>query len=243
MSSEVAPKVTPLKRSRLVDDVVDTVRDLILSGELKAGDPLLQNDLSQRLGISRTPLREAFRVLESEGLVRSFNANNTLQVAEYGFAEIRELYQMREVLDGLAARLVAERGLSAADARRLQANIDEMQRSSLPYQPIGHTNAHSAFHRRIVELSGNKRLNEYMATIAMSFQLLSSRLRRAAEGDEAYSDVDLEALFDASTSQHQAILDALIAGDGREAERKARQHIRAALVAPVLASESDSRAS
>src|SRR4029453_5215247 len=99
------------ERPRLVDDVTNRLRQMIVDGTLSAGQPLLQIELSKKLGVTRPPLRGAFRVLEHEGFVRATNGNNTLEVIGLSNEEMTEIYQYREVIDGLAARLAAKRGI------------------------------------------------------------------------------------------------------------------------------------
>jgi GntR family transcriptional regulator of vanillate catabolism len=214
------------------------LRELIMTGRLRPGQSLLQTKVAEQLGISRTPLREAFCLLEREGLIRYMDGSHTVQVVEYGVREICELYEMREVLDGLAARLVAERGLSRHDDQELQEKIADMREASNPFDPIRHSAAHAEFHGLIAHLAGNRRLQGYMDTIAISFQLLATRLMRASEGDAAFEHVDLQSLFAASLDQHQSILDAIKSRNGRLAEHQARRHIRAAMRSPVLIDES-----
>src|SRR5207302_9523151 len=130
--SEVTTTLNVLNRPRLVDDVVKVLREKIIRGELPAGTQLLQIDLANQLGVSRTPLREAFRILENDGYLKTSNNNRTVEVVTFTAAEMRDMYEIREVIDGLAARLAAARGLSAgaeAEARRLLA---EMARTSKP---------------------------------------------------------------------------------------------------------------
>src|SRR5688572_25417581 len=140
-------------RPRLVDDVVRVLREKIVSGELPAGTQLLQIDLAAQLGVSRTPLREAFRILENEGLLRTSNNNRTVEVVTITAAELREMYQIREVIDGLAVRLASQRGLAPeveASARKL---LTEMAASSKPYNPLRRIEAHAAFHTLFIEHS------------------------------------------------------------------------------------------
>src|SRR5579862_4729146 len=119
-------EIPAFERTRLVDDVTDRLRSMIIDGTLAPGTTLLQIDLAERLGVSRTPLREAFRILEYEGFVRIANGNKTLEVVDLSDDDIIELYQFREVIDGLAARLAAKRGISDADYEMLMGRIDEM---------------------------------------------------------------------------------------------------------------------
>src|SRR4051794_34839107 len=122
-------QASPLQRVRLVDQVTDRLRSMIVSGELLPGHPLLQIQLSERLGVSRTPLREAFRILERDGLVRVSNGNQTVEVTEMTPTEITEIYQIREALDGLAARLLASTGMTAEVEKSLSQSITKMDKT------------------------------------------------------------------------------------------------------------------
>src|SRR6516165_7232404 len=113
--------------TRLADEVSHLLRDLILRGQLAPGTPLLQVQLAERLGVSRTPLREAFRILERDGLLRISNGNKTVEVIELDRQHLIETYQVREVIDGLAARLAAAHGLSERSANRMEQAIDRME--------------------------------------------------------------------------------------------------------------------
>src|SRR5215469_15430926 len=107
------------QRSRLADEVADILRKQIITGELGSGTQLLQIQLAERLGVSRTPLREAFRILERDGLVKISNGNKTVAVAHLGVEDQLATYEVRAVTDGLAARLTALRGLPGRLAERL----------------------------------------------------------------------------------------------------------------------------
>src|SRR5437667_7461250 len=101
--SEVTTTLNVLNRPRLVDDVVKVLREKIIRGELPAGTQLLQIDLANQLGVSRTPLREAFRILENDGYLKTSNNNRTVEVVTFTAAEMRDMYEIREAIDGLAA--------------------------------------------------------------------------------------------------------------------------------------------
>src|SRR2546421_8066869 len=148
--------VKPIRRARLVDGVVEQLRTLILSGALPPGQSLRQIEVSERLGVSRTPLREAFRVLEREGFVRISNGNNTLEVVGPSPEEMIELYQVREVIDGLAARLSAQRGAPADALDRLSDLVDEMRELDTAEKGPWRAALHADFHAGIAELSGNQ---------------------------------------------------------------------------------------
>src|SRR4051794_28051850 len=111
---------------RLVDEVVSRLRDNIIDGTIPAGSRLPQVALAEQLGVSRTPLREALRVLESEGLLRTADNNRTVEVVQVTPDDLRDMYELREVIDGLAARLAAGKGLSPADTQRAEYLLTEL---------------------------------------------------------------------------------------------------------------------
>jgi GntR family transcriptional regulator of vanillate catabolism len=219
-------------RPRLVDDVVRVLREKIVSGELPAGTQLLQIDLAAQLGVSRTPLREAFRILENEGLLRTSNNNRTVEVVTITAAELREMYQIREVIDGLAVRLASQRGLFPeveAEARRL---LNELAASSKPYNPLKRIEAHAAFHTLFIEHSGNERLRAQIPLIRASSAALYLPFIDDPDVVELVDAGKLtthKRLLDESQIQHAAILQLVLEGKHDKAETEARRHIRRTL--------------
>lgn len=111
------------------DLVVDVIREAILSGELEPGERLLQDDLAERLQVSSTPVREALRQLESEGILQS-SPNRGVRVAEVDWQAVREIYLIRADLEALATRMAVPR-LTAADLKQLgtlHAQIEDLIR-------------------------------------------------------------------------------------------------------------------
>ena len=217
-----------LNRPRLVDDVVRVLREKIVRGELPAGTQLLQIDLANQLGVSRTPLREAFRILENDGFLKTSNNNRTVEVVTFTAAEMRDMYEIREVIDGLAARLAAGRALSAeaeAQARRL---LTEMASTSEPHDPLRRVEAHSAFHSVFLEHSGNGRLTGLIPLIRASSAAVYLPFIDTPEGIQLTVDGKLtthKQLLDESQDSHEAILDAVLEGKAAKAETAARKHI------------------
>lgn len=215
-------------RPRLVDDVVHVLREKIFRGELPAGTQLLQIDLAAALGVSRTPLREAFRILENDGLVRTSNNNRTVEVVTITSADLQDMYQIREVVDGLAARLAGQRRLppdAATEARRL---LDEMAASCKPYDPVRRTEAHAEFHTLFVLHSGNDRLRALIPLIRASSAALYLPFINDPGAVELVNKGKLTThaeLLDESQHSHGEILEAVLAGDGAAAEKAARAHI------------------
>jgi GntR family transcriptional regulator of vanillate catabolism len=226
-----------LKRTRLVDEVTTRLRELILTDQLEPGVLIRQVELAEQLGVSRTPLREAFRILESDGLVRTSNGNNTMEVVRLSVDEIRQLYEVREVLDGLAARLLAERRLTREETEELRGALEIMEASSNPYNPARYGPAHTRFHCGICDASGNQRLRAYGSVIRLSSQSLTRRL--VALSSDAASEQEQEfvraALIEAERD-HREIFELIAAGDGRAAETAARRHIRRTIRSEYLMS-------
>ena len=226
--SKVTTTLNVLNRPRFVDDVVRILREKIVRGELPAGTQLLQIDLANQLGVSRTPLREAFRILESDGFLRTSNNNRTVEVVTFTAAEIRDMYEIREVIDGLAARLAASRGLSPeaeASARRLLA---EMASTSKPHDPLRRIEAHAAFHSLFLEHSGNSRLVGLIPLIRASSAALALPFIDNPEGVQlsgAGKVSKYKQLLDESQDSHEAILEAVLEQKAPKAETAARKHI------------------
>ena len=219
---------TVLSRPRLVDDVVRALREKIIRGELPPGTQLLQIDLAAQLGVSRTPLREAFRILENDGLLKTSNNNRTVEVVTFTAADLRDMYEIREVVDGLAARLTAARGLSTdeeAQARRLLA---EMSRTSKPHDPLGRTEAHAAFHSFFLEHSGNNQLHSFIPLVRTSSSALRLPFLDSPENVQLPANGAMKShkeLLDESQESHAGILEAVLQGSGSTAEKVARRHI------------------
>ncbi len=206
-----APGVAPLRRRRLVDDAAQALRDAILSGRLPAGTRLRQEDLAAKLAISRTPIREALGRLQQEGLLEILPSQG-VRVVALELEEAAELYDVREVLDGLAARLAARHADPAA-LRRLGATLSRMHQCVRRRDANQWFPAHVAFHDEIFRASGNRRLQTLESVVRLSIRhfhplLLKTRHRLA----DAYAE-------------HRAIYEAIATHDAHDAERLARAHI------------------
>ncbi|MCX4095608.1 GntR family transcriptional regulator [Nocardia sp. alder85J] len=224
--------IKPVQRSRLVDEVVERLRTLILSGELPPGHTLLQIELCERLGVSRTPLREAFRRLEREGFARPSNGNNTLEVVSLTPDDLRNHYQVREVVDGLAARLAAKRGVEAEHLDRLRGLVDHMRTFDSGKNWPRRAALHADLHANIAELSGNRQVVAQIPMIRFTAQMLSLNLNTI--GTE--SPETIAALLGEGENDHREILDAIEAGQGQRAERAARRHIRKTMSSLLIGS-------
>jgi DNA-binding GntR family transcriptional regulator len=203
-------------RVLLATQVVDGLRNLVLSGRIPPGTKLIQEQVAAELGVSRTPLREAMRVLVNEGLLTPIPSSGSVRVVSPSIDEVRDLYQVREVIDGLAARLCTAATLSPSVQAKLKESVDQLARASEPFDLNAFVTAHADFHVLIVASSGNTRVQQMEPLVRMSAQML---FRQFASGGERMRQ---------STAEHQAILRAILAKDPEAAERLARAHISAA---------------
>lgn len=203
--------VGPLKRTRLLDEAAWALREAILKGEFPPGTRLRQVQLATELGISRTPLREALMKLEQEGLIELLPRGG-LRVALLNLDEAVELYDVREVLDGLAARLAAQR-ITEQGLRDLKRHLSQMKDCLARQDAHTWFVAHVAFHDEIFRASGNGRLRALLSVVRLSIQrfhpvLLTTPNRLA----DAYRE-------------HHEIFEAIRVHDPEASERLARAHI------------------
>jgi DNA-binding GntR family transcriptional regulator len=203
--------VAPLKRRRLVDDAAQTLRDAILRGRFRAGARLRQVELADSLGISRTPIREALVRLQDEGLVELLPGGG-VRAKLLNLDEAVELYDLREVLDGLAARLAATRADAPALAR-LERLLERMARSMAGADAHQWFGAHVAFHEEIVRAAGNRPLGRLLSVVRQSVQHFHPLLLRT------------ERRLEHAWNEHRGIYAAIAGRDPAAAERLARAHI------------------
>jgi len=224
----IRARVAPLQRRRLVDDATQILREAILEGRFTAGARLRQTDLADQLTISRTPVRDALGRLQHEGLVELLPRGG-VRVAVLALEEAAELYDLREVLDGLAARLAAQRA-TPATLGRLEKALSRMARCLSRNDTNQWFGAHVAFHDEIMQASGNARLLALAPLVRLSIQRFHPVLLRTPH---RLADADRE---------HREIHAAIAAGDAERAERVARAHIAGAkdvVLKVIVQGESD----
>ena len=204
--------------------VVDRLREMIMSGELEGGERLLEIALSEKLEVSRTPIREALIILSEDGLVE-YRPNRGYVVRTFTLDYIMDAYVIREALEGVACRLAAEKGVSEERYRKMESLLAEADRilnevglKDEARAPLREINDH--FHRFIVEAANNAVLGQALG-IATNIPYSSSRMAHW------YKEDDPEGLFQLRSlhAQHHAILEAIRAGDGYRAEILMRGHI------------------
>jgi DNA-binding GntR family transcriptional regulator len=193
------------------------VRRLILSGDLEPGTVLPQAALARTIGMSTTPLREALRRLKQEGLVE-LDAHRDARVARLDAAEARDLVELRQSLDPLAASLAAERRTDA-ELAAVRAALDGLE--SLSSHPsLDALEKHRRFHAAIYRAAHNTLLADALDSLWDK----SDRYRLHALADERE-----EADRTRSADEHRLLYEALRDGDGEAAADVMRRHVAASL--------------
>jgi DNA-binding GntR family transcriptional regulator len=203
---------------RSAEDAYRAIRDQILRGERAGGEWLREGDLAASLGVSRTPVREALRRLDAEGLVRH-ERNRGVQVASWSLHDLDEIFGLRSVLEPWGSALAAASGLADLDQlRELADAMDTAARGPRPdLDEI--TRLNNQFHRAILTASGHGRLTQLVSSV-VEVPLVW----------RTFSHYSPEAMR-RSLAHHHEIVDALAARDAAWAESVMRSHVRAARAA------------
>lgn len=212
-------------RGTRVEKAVIGLRGLILSGEFAAGSRLPEVALSERLGLSRTPLRQAMDRLVNEGLLERI-ASGGCRVAQFQLEDIYDAIELRGVVEGLAARLAAERGVAAelrAEAREVVDAIDDAIADRVDIDFEAYVRLNARFHELLAVMSGSDLIRREIERVcAMPLASPSAFLR----GQEVIPD--FIASIVRAQDQHHDILDAIAAREGARAEALVREHARLA---------------
>jgi DNA-binding GntR family transcriptional regulator len=186
------------------------VKERLLDGRFPGGTLLSENALARELGISRTPLRQAFGQLEAEGLVELYPRRGAL-VVPISASEADDVHEARELIECHCARRAAEAG------KDLRADLEEAiaaQERALSSAGAGFAQADRRFHRAIVAAAGN-------ALLARSYDALADRHQRIAATTVARDPSRIERFI----AEHRAITEALAAGEGERAAELLRTHL------------------
>ncbi len=182
----------------------------IRDGQLAPGDRLRETELAHRFGVSRTPVREAIRQLEADGLVTHLpRVGATVRKLEY--SEVMELYEMRVVLECAAARMAAR---SASDVEIIEIEAIAAELASVG-KGTEASRLNRQFHRALLDAAKNRFLSKSMFSLQRALMIL---------GPTTLSDAER---YDGAVKEHRAIIEALIARDGATAEAAMRAHILA----------------
>jgi DNA-binding GntR family transcriptional regulator len=219
-----AQPLASLDRSTLRERALEALRTAITSGEYRPGDHLGEEELARRLGVSRGTVREALRHLQQEGLVTA-GARGRLRVHSLSAAEIRDLFQVRAALEGLAVTLLIGSPRRDAAVARLHEALSNLDDPNHDFS--SDIDADLDFHLLLCQLSEN-------SVLVDAWRNLEGRVRITilSDGDEHHSNIR-------SGSHHAPIVDAIEAGDTHQAVKVLQDHMM--IAADRLAGPAGSR--
>ncbi|MEL7567343.1 MAG: GntR family transcriptional regulator [Dehalobacterium sp.] len=187
------------------------LRESIISGKFAPDDHLIEEELAKQLNVSRTPIREAIRKLELEGLVRR-SPRRGVVVRKFSLEDAEEIYDLRSVLEGYAARL-ATKNISMDQINKLKSLLSEMKESIKNGNTIGEMDLHKKWHLTLYAASKNSRLERLLNDYADYLQFFRTlALQNPGRLNE-------------TTEQHESLIHAIESGDSELAEKVAREHV------------------
>ncbi|WP_137702970.1 GntR family transcriptional regulator [Marimonas lutisalis] len=194
-------------------DAYSLLLEAIDLGEFKPGDRLVESDLAERFGVSRTPIREALQRLETQQLLR--RDGRSLIVASLDHNQLSELYVVRAELEGLAARLAA-RHATEEEVRVLRDMVEEDR--ALVDDPSALARANRRFHRQLHLASHNRFLVQQLDLVHQSMALMAT------------TSLAVEGRSETALAEHDAIVSAIEARDEQAAQEALKDHISKAFV-------------
>lgn len=213
MSAEVIahPTIALLQTSSLVNVVHAELEQMILSGRLAPGEKLTEFTIAAKLGISRGPLREAFRMLEEAGLVR-ITKNRGVFVRDIAVEEAIEIFDLRAAMDELVGRKLAE-NISPAQLKEIRSMVDAMEKAVKAKDTYHYHLLNLKFHDRLVELAGNSKLAAIYRKLIKELSLF-----RRLNLEDGW-------LMPISASEHRQIVKAIASGNADAAGKAMFEHV------------------
>lgn len=203
--------MTRIAPTALYQEVAERLRQRIFAHELTPGTWIDEQKLAEQYGISRTPLREALKVLASEGLVE-LKPRRGCYVTEISGQDLDDIFPLMAMLEGRAAAEAVQRA-SAAEVRELKAIHERLEAAARDGRIDAFFEANQEFHRRIQEMSGNRWLLSVIQDLRKVLKL--SRLH----------SLSLEGRLQQSLDEHRAIMAALDSGDRNRVEKQMHDHL------------------
>jgi len=194
------------------DDVVSGIRDLIIEGDIAAGARISERELCDRFGVSRTPLREALKVLASEGLVE-LTPNRGARVTRLTEQDVEDMFEVMGTLEALAGELAAQR-ITDEELAEVKAMHYQMALHHARHELMAYFRLNQAIHRKIFEISRNR-------SLVTVYNTLAGRIRRPR-----YLANISETRWAQALKEHEAILAALEAKDGAALGLILKDHLR-----------------
>ncbi len=193
----------------LKDQVVNAIRKSIIAGELKAGEQIVEAKLAAEMGISRGPIREAIGILEGEGFLA--RAGGLLTVTTLTRKDIFEIYSLRSVIEGLAARIAVEK-FTPGDIEHLEKILWEISRVDPTVDGTVTVTSSLAIHRFVLDKADHRRLLDLWLNLNMQLKMLASVVMTHDTVTDTFS-------------KHAKLIEVLKSGNPDIAEQAMRNHI------------------
>lgn len=205
---------------RISEEIAEQLRDDIISGVYKPRERLTEIELSKKYNVSRTPIREAIKHLEAGGLIKVEPYHGAV-IAELDVEEIKDIYEVRGILEGAAAQLAVSH-IDESTLQNLEDSIEKMERYAREKQNVLYAQENETFHRLIYNCCNNKVLigviDELMERTAL-FRRLSfrsaSNIKRAI-------------------AEHKSLVKALRSGDAAKVQKLSNEHVHLFLSREIM---------
>lgn len=202
------------RRGKIVDDIIERMREAILAGRIVPGQRLVANDLTTQLGVSRGSVREAFQHLAADGLV-DLIPNRGAMVRRLSRDHVRELFEIRINLEGLGAKLAAEHIDEGDHRARFLAVWEETKPDGSSWSWSNFMRQNRIYHQTIVGIGANKQLSQLIENLHLPIVMF--QVGQSMQPDKIVS----------SHKDHIRIADAILAGDAAAAQNAMEDHLRA----------------
>lgn len=205
------PTIALLRTASLSSAAQQEIERMILAGEIAPGAKLTEAWLSERLGISRGPIREAFRMLEEAGLVRQ-EKNRGVFVRDIPLDEAVEIYDLRAAMDELIGRRLAT-SITPEQSKKARAIVDRMEAAAKSGDVDAYHLLNLQFHDALVEFAGNRKLAAIYRKLVKELALFRRR------------NLNDRGVLPHSVAEHRQILKAIASGDAEAAGRAMYEHV------------------
>lgn len=211
MNLTLPDTIALLQSASLASAVQQEVERAILAGEYAPGSRLTEANVATRMGVSRGPVREAFRMLEEAGLVRT-EKNRGVFVRDIPIDEAIEIFDLRAAMDEMVGRQLAERA-TPVQVKEIRGLVEAMEKAVKSKDARGYHLLNLKFHDRLVEMAGNRKVTTIYRKLIKELSLF-----RRLNLEDGW-------LLPVSAGEHREILKAIAAGDAQAAGRAMHQHV------------------
>jgi len=228
--------IPEFRHRNLPDSVADHIVTLIATGQIAAGQRLFEQEMCERLGVSRVPVREALRILQAQGVVRT-EPNRGTFVTEFGSQEMLEMLEIRLVVEKVALRRLLVRAKSEPHVfDAFEPHVEAMRQAAVLSDRLAYSKADLAFHNCLIEQSASPMLKPIWDSLSRDVFVFLMQ-----ERESGYD-------YNRSAREHERLLRIMRSGDVKEIEREIEEHVHGttrakAAATQVVTSDSEHRRS